>query len=88
VQTLQDARELRGGLRRGLVRRVGVPGNRRAVNVTVTPTGRELVHAARGSVRAEIAAMSESLGPAERDHLSSSATALIRGHAASHAIPL
>jgi len=75
-------------VRRGLVRRVAVPGNRRAVNVTVTPTGRKLVHTARSSVRAEITAMSESLRPAQREHLSSSVTALIRRHAASHAIPL
>jgi DNA-binding MarR family transcriptional regulator len=75
-------------VRRGLVRRVTVPGNRRAVNVTVTPGGRELVHTARGSVRAEIAAMSGTLRPAERDRLRSSVTTLIRQHAASHAIPL
>lgn len=62
-------------VRRGLVRRVAVPGNRRAVNVTVTPTGRDLVRTARTSVRAEITAMSASLGPAQRDRLRSSVTA-------------
>jgi len=75
-------------VRRGLVRRVTVPGNRRAVNVTVTQAGRELFRTARSRVRAEIAAMSESLGEAERDRLRSSVTTLIRQHAASHAIPL
>jgi DNA-binding MarR family transcriptional regulator len=75
-------------VRRGLVRRVTVPGNRRAVNVTVTPAGRELFRTARSSVHAEIIAMSESLGKADRDRLRSSVTALIRQHAASHAIPL
>jgi DNA-binding MarR family transcriptional regulator len=75
-------------VRRGLVRRVAVPGNRRAVNVTVTLAGQELARTARSSVRAEITAMSESLGPAQRDRLRRSATTLIRQHAASHAIPL
>lgn len=75
-------------VRRGLVRRVTVPGNRRAVNVTVTPAGRELFQTARSSVRAEITAMSESLGEAQRDRLRSSVTTLIRQHAASHAISL
>ena len=75
-------------VRRGLVRRVTVPGNRRAVNVTVTPAGRKLFHTARSSVRAEITAMSESLGEAQRERLRSSVTTLIRRHAASHAIPL
>jgi DNA-binding MarR family transcriptional regulator len=75
-------------VRRGLVRRVAVPGNRRAVNVTVTPEGRELARTARSSVRAEITAMSGSLGPAQRDRLRHAATTLVRQHAASHAIPL
>lgn len=75
-------------VRRGLVRRVTVPGNRRAVNVTVTPAGRKLFRTARSSVRAEITAMSESLGEAQRDRLRSSVTTLIRQNAASHAIPL
>jgi MarR family transcriptional regulator, lower aerobic nicotinate degradation pathway regulator len=75
-------------VRRGLVRRVAVPGNRRAVNVTVTPAGRKLVRTARRGVRAEITAMSESLGEDQRDRLCSSITTLVRRHAASHAIPL
>jgi DNA-binding MarR family transcriptional regulator len=50
-------------VRRGLVRRVAVPGNRRAVNVTNAPAGQELARTARSSVRAEINAMSGSLGP-------------------------
>jgi DNA-binding MarR family transcriptional regulator len=75
-------------VRRGLVRRVTVPGNRRAVNVTVTHAGRELFRTARRSVRAEITAMSESLGEGQRNQLRSSVTTLIRQHAASHAIPL
>jgi DNA-binding MarR family transcriptional regulator len=75
-------------VRRGLVRRVTVPGNRRAVNVTVTQAGRELFRTARRSVRAEITAMSESLGEGQRNQLRSSVTTLIRQHAASHAIPL
>jgi DNA-binding MarR family transcriptional regulator len=75
-------------VRRGLVRRIAVPGNRRAVNVTVTQAGRELFRTARSTVRAEITAMSESLGGPERDRLASSVATLIRQHAASHAIPL
>ncbi len=73
---------------RDLVRRVPVAGNRRAVHVTVTPTGRALVRRVRRRVRAEISAMAESLEAAQRDSLSHAATALIRQHAASHAIPL
>lgn len=74
--------------RRGLVRRVAVSGNRRSVHVALTPTGRSLVTKVRRTVRAEIAAMTETLGTAQRDDLSRSVTSLIRQHAASHAIPL
>jgi DNA-binding MarR family transcriptional regulator len=74
--------------RRGLVSRVPVPGNRRAVHVILAPTGQSLVREVRHAVRAEITAMTGSLSTGERDRLSHSITSLIYRHAASRAIPL
>ena len=74
-------------VRRGLVRRVTVPGNRRAVHVTVTPAGQALVRTVRGSVRSEITAMAESLAAAQRDSLRDSVITLIRQHARSRDTP-
>jgi len=74
--------------RRGLVRRVQVPDNRRAVHVILTSTGQSLVRAVRAAVRAEITAMTGSLSTGERDRLSHSVTSLIYQHAARNSIPL
>jgi DNA-binding MarR family transcriptional regulator len=74
--------------RRGLVRRVPVPGNRRAVHVILTPTGQSVVRTVRHAVRAEITALTGSLSTAQRDHLSRSAAALIHQYATNRAIPL
>jgi len=73
---------------RGLVSRVPVPGNRRAVHVIVTPAGRSLAGEFRRAVRAEITAVTGSFSSGEQDRLSHSITALIYRYAASHAIPL
>ncbi len=74
--------------RRGLVSRVAVPGNRRAVHVVLTPAGRSLIRQARRDIRAEISAMAQTLDTAERDGMGHSVTLLIRQYAASNAIPL
>jgi DNA-binding MarR family transcriptional regulator len=74
--------------RRGLVRRVPVAGNRRAVHVTVTPAGASLAGTVRDAVRAEVAALAAPLSPAQQDRLSRSVVTLISQYAASHAIPL
>jgi DNA-binding MarR family transcriptional regulator len=74
--------------RRGLVRRVPVAGNRRAVHVTVTPAGASLASSVRAAVRAEVATLAAPLSPAQQDRLSRSVATLIGQYAASHAIPL
>ena len=74
--------------RRGLVRRVPVAGNRRAVHVTVTPAGASLVRSVRDGVRAEITTLAAPLSAPQQDRLSRSVAALIQQYAASRGIPL
>jgi DNA-binding MarR family transcriptional regulator len=74
--------------RRDLVRRVAVPGNRRAVHVVLTEHGQELVRAVRSAARAQIAAsLTGSLDEAAQNRLSRLAAALIQRYASQHAIP-
>jgi DNA-binding MarR family transcriptional regulator len=74
--------------RRGLVRRVPVAGNRRAVHVTVTEAGGALARSVRDIVRAEVTALAAPLSAPQQDRLSRSVAVLIEQYAASHAIPL
>lgn len=73
--------------RRGLVRRVAVPDNRRATNVTLTPTGRSLVQAACEAARIEITAVTATLSAPQRARLGQSVDALIEECAARKDIP-
>jgi DNA-binding MarR family transcriptional regulator len=74
--------------RRGLVRRIPVAGNRRAVHVTVTPAGATLVRSVRAEVRAEVAALAAPLSGPQQDRLSRSAAVLVHQYAESRAIPI
>ncbi|MFC7729532.1 MarR family winged helix-turn-helix transcriptional regulator [Actinomadura keratinilytica] len=53
--------------RRGLARRGPVPGDRRAVQVTLTATGREAALAFHDEVTAELARLTAHLAPADRE---------------------
>jgi DNA-binding MarR family transcriptional regulator len=74
--------------RRGLVRRIPVAGNRRAVHVTVTPAGAGLVRSVRDEVRAEVAALAAPLSGPQQDRLSRSAAVLVHQYAERRAIPI
>ena len=75
--------------RRELVRRVPVPGNRRAVHVVLTPKAQSLVRAVRLAVRTEIAAsLTGSLSAAGKADLSRSVAALIQEYTSRQARPL
>lgn len=52
--------------RRGLVSRQAVPGDRRAVRVTLTPAGRSAAAEFHAEVTAGVAALLDPLAPAER----------------------
>lgn len=73
--------------RRDLVRRVAVPGNRRATHVTLTPTGRSLVQAACDAARTEITALTATLSATQRTRLSQSVDSLIGEGNARNDIP-
>ncbi|MFD9959669.1 MarR family winged helix-turn-helix transcriptional regulator [Amycolatopsis sp. NPDC058986] len=74
--------------RRGLVRRIAVPGNRRAVHVTVTEAGRAVVRLVREAVRAELGQLAGTLSDSRQDSFRRSIEALIRHYVTQHAIPL
>lgn len=73
--------------RRGLVRRVAVPDNRRAIHVTLTPTGRSLVQAACDAARIEITALTATLSTTQRAHLGRSVDSLVRACGARSDVP-
>jgi DNA-binding MarR family transcriptional regulator len=54
--------------RRGLARRSPVPGDRRALQATLTDTGRRAAAAFHAEVGAELSGLIAPLAPAEREH--------------------
>ncbi|SEH03824.1 DNA-binding transcriptional regulator, MarR family [Nonomuraea solani] len=54
--------------RRGLAQRSPVPGDRRAVQVTLTDAGRQAAIAFHGEVGDELSHLTASLGPDDREH--------------------
>ncbi|WP_328609197.1 MarR family transcriptional regulator [Amycolatopsis sp. NBC_00345] len=74
--------------RRGLVQRIAVPANRRAVHVTVTDAGRAVVHLVREAIRTEIGQLAGTLSDSRQDSFRRSIEALIRHYVTQHAIPL
>lgn len=63
--------------RRGLAHRAAVPGDRRAVHVTLTDAGRKAAAAFHAEVGAELDRLLAPLGPAGRDHFRSAMTQII-----------
>ncbi|MFC9437588.1 MarR family winged helix-turn-helix transcriptional regulator [Nocardia sp. NPDC057030] len=74
--------------RRGLVRRIAVPGNRRAVHVTVTAAGRAVVHLVREAVRTEIGDLTSTLSDRQQGSFRRSIETLILHYVTQHAIPV
>lgn len=74
--------------RRGLVHRVAVPGNRRAVHVTVTADGRAVVQSVREAIKAEIGQLASTLSDSRQHTFRHSIESLIHHYATEHAIPL
>lgn len=74
--------------RRGLVRRIAVPGNRRAVHVTVTADGRAVVRLVREAVRAEIGDLASTLSERQQGAFGRSIETLILHYVTRHAIPV
>jgi len=74
--------------RRGLVQRMAVPGNRRAVRVTLTPRGQALARRVAEDVAAQITGLVDGLGQAQQHQMAQLASQLIRHDAAVRAIPL
>jgi len=74
--------------RRGLVQRMAVPGNRRAVRVTLTPHGQALARRVATDVAAAVTELLSGVGPAQQDRLAQLASHLILHDAAVRAIPL
>lgn len=74
--------------RRGLVQRVAVVDNRRAVRVTLTPRGHALARAAHDEVAARIGDLLAGLSPAEQQRLSRVATTLVVDDAAARGVAL
>jgi DNA-binding MarR family transcriptional regulator len=65
--------------RRGLVRRAPVPGDRRALLVTLTPDGRQAATAFLDEVKAGVAELASGLPPDDREHFRTILAQLIRG---------
>jgi len=69
--------------RRGLATRVPVPGDRRALHVTLTDTGREAATAFHAEVTTELDRLVEPLTPDDRERFRASMEAIVescRGH--------
>lgn len=73
--------------RRGLVQRLPVTGNRRAVHVALTPHGHALARTVADEVGARIAALTSGLSQSQRNHLADLATRLILDDAAGRGLP-
>jgi DNA-binding MarR family transcriptional regulator len=74
--------------RRGLVQRVAVPGNRRAVRVVLTPHGHALTRIVAAEVGAQIAELVDGLSPAQQHRLTNLASSLVLRDATARSIPL
>ena len=74
--------------RRGLVRRVSAPDDRRAVRVELTSSARSLVGDVRGAVDAEILHLTARLDPPGREALRRAVTTVLDTYAARYALPL
>ncbi|WP_020496261.1 MarR family winged helix-turn-helix transcriptional regulator [Sciscionella marina] len=73
--------------RRGLVQRVAVPGNRRAVHVTVTDSGRSIVHLVHDAVRSEIGHLADTLSERQQSSFRRCLETLIHHYVTHRAIP-
>lgn len=65
--------------RRGLVQRSSVPGDRRALRVTLTDTGRRAADAFHTEVTAELNQLLAPLPPQDREHFRNTMTKIIDG---------
>jgi DNA-binding MarR family transcriptional regulator len=63
--------------RRGLARRSPVPGDRRALQVTLTDAGRQAAAAFHAAVGEELSSLTASLAPADREHFRATMTEII-----------
>jgi DNA-binding MarR family transcriptional regulator len=68
--------------RRGLARRSAVPGDRRALQATLTDAGRRAAAAFHTEVGAELSRLVAPLAPHDREHFRSVLAEIIAGHAA------
>ena len=73
--------------RRGLARRSPVPGDRRALQATLTDTGRRAAAAFHAEVGAELSGLVAPLAPAEREHFRAALAQIIAGHGDRPACP-
>ncbi|MGH3206044.1 MAG: MarR family winged helix-turn-helix transcriptional regulator [Streptosporangiaceae bacterium] len=68
--------------RRGLARRSPVPGDRRALQATLTDTGRRAAAAFHTEVGAELGRLVAPLAPADREHFRAALAEIIAGRGA------
>src|SRR5579862_5314531 len=68
--------------RRGLARRSPVPGDRRALQVTLTEAGHRAAAAFHAEVSAELDSLVAPLAPADREHFRAALAEIIAGHGA------
>jgi DNA-binding MarR family transcriptional regulator len=65
--------------RRGFVHRAPVPGDRRALLVTLTPQGHQAAAAFLDDVKAEVSGLASDLRPDDREHFRATLAQMIRG---------
>src|SRR5580693_10465485 len=63
--------------RRGLARRSPVPGDRRALQATLTDTGHQAAAAFQADVSAELCRLAEPLAPRDREHFRASMAGIL-----------
>jgi DNA-binding MarR family transcriptional regulator len=63
--------------RRGLARRSPVPGDRRALQVTLTDSGHQAAAAFQADVSAELCRLAEPLAPRDREHFRASMAGIL-----------
>lgn len=64
--------------RRGLAQRTPVPGDRRALQATLTETGRQTAAAFHAEVNAELSRLTAPLAPADSEHFRAAMADIIR----------
>jgi DNA-binding MarR family transcriptional regulator len=69
--------------RRGLARRSPVPGDRRALQVTLTDAGRQAAAAFHAAVGEELSGLTASLAPADREHFRAAMAEILASYRAS-----